>query len=225
MIRTFLKAPYSECIMESRYPRFLMFTRLFSMVFLIFLLTSYLIMNTGAFFLFLTDWGLTFTTLYFILINLNYKIPKMHKLCIVFLHTLWNLEFLISIIFWTSLYVLSFTDDITFIMLSVPTHGILVILVGFDLWLSKAYCRRIWVIVPCFICLIYGLSLNLPYTIAVKPIYPSIKYTNITTYLIFIYTMILLSLSNEICCRATRRRRRVAYEREHAMLEPFTIKI
>lgn len=214
MIRKFLKTPYSDCIMESEYPRILKFTRLFSFGFLMFLSIFYLLLNTVEFFLFLTDWGLALTTLYFFLVSLNYKVKRMCKFCIFFLHTIWNLEFLVSIIFWTSLYPLSYTNDVNFILLSIPTHGFLVILLGFDIWMTKVYSRRVWLIIPCFVCLIYGLTLNLPYTIAVNPIYPGIKYTNLLTYLIFISTLIILAISNEIFYRATKFRRKEAYAKE-----------
>jgi hypothetical protein len=177
----------------------------FLMIFLMFVV--YVVFNPTGYFLYLTNWGIFLSGSYYVTLYLSHKKPSLRSISILLLHACWCIELSLSIVFWVAIY--PYITDSAWnwflYLIAVPPHGLYCIGLGLELRYTYVMCKREWVSLPIGIVLLYSF-VNVPYTLAVKALYPKVDYMSAWSYLVVVMLLILILISSEVAYQLTKRR-------------------
>lgn len=132
-----------------------------------------------TYFIYLTDWGITITMLYFILASLSYYKKSLMPYAYILFETIWPLECGITILYWTLVAPFSTIDFYR----SPFVHILPFMTLLCDFLLNRVIFLRKHYKYFLIINLVYTLGVNLPYTLAVADVYPMMNYKNAFTYI------------------------------------------
>lgn len=203
----FLSIPHPEGIKSSPLPRVLKISRSISTILMLLFLIFYLYIYQAGFFLYFTHWGILLTFLYFCMSLSSFRYARCEIYCCIMLITVWNLEFMITLVFWAAFFVANLAERYEYLVVGVISHGLVLAMIGIDIGLCYGYFKRLWVAVSFIVFIVYSLGLYLPYTITVGPVYKGVTFKNAFTYYIMISACVAILAGNEIAYRLTRRRK------------------
>ena len=206
-LKTHLEVSNPEGLMITEEPGLLRLSRMITFMMILLMFALYFGVNPAGYFLFLANWGIFLSGSYYVTFYVSHKKPSLRSICILLLHAVWCIELSLSIVFWVAIYPYTMQFDWNWItyLLAVPPHGLYCIGIGLELRYTYVMCKREWVSLPIGIVLVYSL-VNVPYTLAVKELYPNIDYMSIWSYLVMVMLLALIFISSEIAYRLTKRR-------------------
>ncbi|CAG9333453.1 unnamed protein product [Blepharisma stoltei] len=150
--------------------------------------------NSLHFFIYLTNWGLTLTALYFVVSSISYYYSKYMPISVILFETVWCIGWCIFVVFWGVVGPLKGHHVIADVLL----HILPIVLVIIDFLLNEILMTRKHAIFPIGVSIIYLVFINIPYSIAIHEVYPLMNYKNIWTYLILFLSLSVQVFSLEI---------------------------
>lgn len=144
----------------------------------------------------MTHWGVFMTMTYFGFSLYCYKNSKIHPYMHLFLELILPVEIIIGIVYWSYVYPLA--TIYAPLLYNISVHGGCGLFLLIEMCLNKVYLiKNHWIIAGLFNVL-YTVFINMPYAFTHEtPLYPLITYTNVWTYLVFLYEFVILILSYE----------------------------
>lgn len=207
-LKTQFEVSNPEGLTITEEPGLLRLSRILTFLMILLMFALYFGFNPTGYFLYLTNWGIFLSGSYYVTLYLSHKKPSLRSICVLLLHATWCIELSLSIVFWVAIY--PYVTDLDWnwflYLIAVPPHGLYCIGLGLELRYTYVMCKREWTSLPIVIALLYSL-VNVPYTLAVKEIYPQIDYSNFRSYLVMIMLLGLMFLSSEVAYQLTKRRR------------------
>ncbi|CAG9329785.1 unnamed protein product [Blepharisma stoltei] len=146
------------------------------------------------FFIYLTNWGLTLTAIYFLVSSISYYYSKYMPATFILFETVWCIGWCIFVVFWGIVGPLKGHDIITDILL----HILPIVLVIIDFALNEIIMSRKHCVFPIGVSMVYLICINVPYSIAVHEVYPLMNYKNVWTYLILFLSLAIQISALEI---------------------------
>jgi|688.fasta_scaffold878261_1 hypothetical protein len=64
----------------------------------------------------------------------------------VLLLTAWNIEFLITTVFWAAFWAVAIGEEFVYVAIGIVAHGVILICLLGDMMLCHCYFKRIWII-------------------------------------------------------------------------------
>lgn len=220
-LKTHFEVSNPEGLTITEEPGLLRLSRIITFLMILLIFALYFGFNPTGYFLYLTNWGIFLSGSYYVTLYLSYKKPSLRSISILLLHATWCIELSLSIVFWVAIYPYATDLDWTWFLylVAVPPHGLYCIGLGLELRYTYVMCKREWVSLPIGIALLYSL-VNVPYTLAVKELYPLIDYSNIWSYLVMITLLALIFISSEVAYQFTKRRQEF-YEKDRSASTPL----
>ena len=151
--------------------------------------------STSIFLVYLTNWGLSLTTVFFISSALSYKYNSLKLFCYILFEIIWPINFVITIFYWCYLFPIAFPNNYWAKIVSAHTVPIVGQLIDFSL--NNIIIYRAHYKFPACTIVVY-LFVLVPYTLSAEAIYAGITFTNAITYLMFFVLFIVFIASFEI---------------------------
>ncbi|CAG9321538.1 unnamed protein product [Blepharisma stoltei] len=158
-------------------------------------------LSTYLFFIYFTNWGLTCIAIFYIISVLSIRIKKLEPSVRILFETSWALEWCVSIVYWSAVAPADRLD----VMSAILAHTVPLCTLLIDFCLNEIIFVRKHIIVPISISTIYLFCVNLPYTLALKHIYPLINYTDVWTYLLIPAMLLIEIISFELALQIKRK--------------------
>ena len=192
-----INIPESQSIAKSSsYPTVLKYSRGISLLTLFGLFLYGLINSPKVFFVYMTDWGVTLTLVYFLLALLQYFVSGLEKAVIAFFLVIWGINWVITLIFWLYLFPGSPSSD--HLGGDIPFHSIPLIASIIEYLLNKIPFIRKYYVLSIAAFLLYASFVLIPYTLTQKIVYTGVTFTNAISYILLVVVLVIYSAALEI---------------------------
>jgi len=147
------------------------------------------------YFLYLSNWGMFFAFLFFLIASLGYCFPVLDGFAYILFEISWPLEWLITLAYWTAVFPLDYKINL---LVSLMLHGLPLILLVIDCCLSRIVILRSHWGYPFAASFVYAFCVNLPVTLSYQRLYPLISYQNAWTYIMLLVGALVEILAMEV---------------------------
>ena len=146
------------------------------------------------YFIYFTNWGLLFSSIYFFLSLLSYKV-NVSRAQYIFYLIIWAFNWSITSAYWGYLFPIAGTKTI---IRSSIIHSAPLILTLIEFLVYNIQVKRIDFIIPISCLFLFQLCLLMPYTLLVNPLYAGITFKSILTYVICLGILLIAYISLEV---------------------------
>jgi hypothetical protein len=172
----------------------LKFSRPVSLIIII-LAFAYSVFDTNEDYLvFLTNWGIILTLVYFTIATFNIFLSAFIKTGYILCEIVWGLNWCISILFWTYIFPQESNPDV---LRDFSAHSLPLLATVFDFGFNNVYIVRRHYVFLVLVVVFYSI-VNISYTLARTVIYPGMTYDNAITYIIFILAFLIIGVFLEL---------------------------
>lgn len=159
----------------TKYPKLMLAMRIIAALSTLGFLTGSFIVSGAIQFIYFTVWGASITILVFIAITVCVLKKSYHRIIGICLIVVWLSNVVITIIFWILL-VLILGLNITHPEYSIFLHSGPLIFSSLELFLNKVEIKQIDIVWSVVFYGIYIVTVNVPYSILVEPVYEGNSY-------------------------------------------------
>lgn len=140
---------------------------------------------------FLTNWGMVFTTLFFLIALITQPESKLeHQVSSILFTLSFCLEIVITAIFWFALYTGKYNNDMRHLA-DITMHTIPIFLLVIDLIFNRLRFYAKQSIIVMMLIMISYTVVNVLYCFFDKPIYPILDWVSLTSYIYYIAALVL----------------------------------
>jgi len=208
-------------IYEGSHSKLLKVSRSVSLVITLSIFLFFFISNPEMFFVFLTSWGATTTTIFFALAVLSMKFQTLDKVAFVVYCVIWSMEWVITVYFWSAIApVIGITEDN--ITENILLHAVPLLLILFDFIWNRIQIFRQHYPIAWGVIILYMLTVNLPFALEVHSVYPGMTYTNAFTYLAAVGCFLLSLVSLELGRLAKKKQFERIQQKENLLEDSLT---
>lgn len=199
MVGTTLSHP----LLQTDLPFTLLASRCLSTITLVIL--SYLthLLERNYILLYYTNWGMGFALVYYALVLISYRFNMVLPLAQKLLQTCWVMQCMITVAYWFIVWPLSNIPVYMPFYVSVPKHGLFLVLLTVDMKLSKVKLEKkdgFWVMLFTGL---YMFGINMPYSLYVESIYPLLTFDTLLSWVLTLFFFCAIAAFNELACYIT----------------------
>lgn len=186
---------------DSKCPGAMLIIRIIALTHLFPFIVYSLVSYGMDYFLYLTYWSLTLTTIMFILILIPNRGSTLSEILQASLSALWLVNLLITILYWSLLSGDLSDDDFLKLLNSISIHVFPILFNSIEIFSNKAVVKRIYILYALAFFFGYFFLFNMPYTLAVGELYDNLTYKNWFTYICLACSVVAFLIFGEILYR------------------------